>query len=209
MLIEEGKAVTHTALVADLADRGAEVLVAPRSVIATTVGFDLHRGVVAVAERGEPLAPADVLAAAGDAPILAVEGVNDHENLGSLFRNAAALGAGGVLLSPGCADPLYRRSVRVSIGHVLLTPFATVPSWPSDLTGLGRELIALTPAGSDDLGRWRPRGAAVLVVGSEGAGLAAATLAAADRRVRIPMAPGVDSLNVATAAAIALYALRQ
>jgi tRNA G18 (ribose-2'-O)-methylase SpoU len=155
-----------------------------------------------------------VRALAAGAQVLAVaEGVNDHENLGSLFRNAAALGVDGVLLGPRCADPLYRRSVRVSMGHVLRVPFADLPGpWPASLDLLraaGLRVAALTPAAdAQPLATARIAGQRVAVLlGAEGPGLSAEALAAADLSVRIPMAPGVDSLNVATAAAVAFHAL--
>ena len=162
--------------------------------MAAVVGFHLNRGVLAVADRA---APPDPCALAADARLLAVaEGVNDHENLGSLFRNAAALGVDGVLLGPRCADPLYRRSVRVSMGHVLRVPFADLPGeWPGSLDVLraaGLRVAALTPA-PDAL----PLAAAgltgtrtALLLGAEGPGLTPEALAAADLRVRIPMADG-------------------
>ena len=141
-----------------------------------------------------------------------LEGLNDFENLGSLFRNAAAFGVDAVLLDPTCADPLYRRSVRVSMGHVLRVPFAGLAGpWPHSLAAVrasGFRLLALTPR--PDAVPLRavpvPQRWAVLV-GAEGPGLSEAALAAADERVRIPMAPGVDSLNVATAAAVAFAQL--
>jgi tRNA G18 (ribose-2'-O)-methylase SpoU len=183
-------------------------------VMTEVVGFHLNRGVLAVADRPSP---ADAVAVAARGRVLAVlEGVNDHENLGALFRNAAALGVHGVLLGPHCADPLYRRSVRVSMGHVLRLPFATLPAdppWPGSLDLLragGRRIVALSPRPSA-----RPLPAAglaggriALLLGAEGPGLTEAALAAADEWVRIPMADGVDSLNVATAAALAFYAAR-
>jgi tRNA G18 (ribose-2'-O)-methylase SpoU len=138
--------------------------------------------------------------------------VNDHENLGALFRNAAALGVDAILLAPGCADPLYRRSVRVSMGHVLRVPFASMPDLAGGLELLrdnGFTVAALTPradaVGLADAGL-RGRRVAVML-GSEGPGLTDAAIGAADLAVRIPMAGGVDSLNVATAAAIAFYAI--
>ncbi len=178
--------------------------------MAQVVGFHLNRGVLAVADRA---AATDVDALAAAARVLAVlEGVNDHENLGALFRNAAALGVGGIVLGPRCADPLYRRSVRVSMGHVLRVPFAPLPGpWPDALERLraaGHALVALTPAADAvPLAAAGLAGRRVsLLLGAEGPGLSAAALAAADVRVRIPMAGGVDSLNVATAAAIAFHA---
>ena len=185
------------------------VLVADQSVLDAICGFHFHRGALASADR-RPLPDFASLAVAGD-PLLLLEGVNDHENLGALFRNAAAFGVGGVALDATCADPLYRRSVRVSMGHVLRMPYARVPDWPSALPllrELGFETVALTPAAdAEDVDGIAPRRRRALLVGSEGWGLTAATLAAADRRVRIPMATGVDSLNVATAAAVALHRL--
>ena len=145
---------------------------------------------------------------ARSAHLAVLEGINDHENLGGLFRNAAALRVDAVLLGPGCADPLYRRSVRVSMGHVLLVPFAPLRRWPADLQVLraaGFRIVALTPAA--DATPLAQAGVATgrvaWVLGAEGPGLSAAALDAADLVVRIPMVPGVDSLNVATAAAIA------
>lgn len=176
------------------------------------VGFHLNRGVLAVADRAAPVDPMEL---AGRARVLAVlEGVNDHENLGALFRNAAALGVGGVLLGPRCADPLYRRSVRVSMGHVLRVPFAELPAtppWPASLEPLrhdGRRIVALTPrSGARPLAEAGLAGQRVAVLlGAEGPGLSEPALAAADQWVRIPMADGVDSLNVATAAAVSFYA---
>jgi tRNA G18 (ribose-2'-O)-methylase SpoU len=136
--------------------------------------------------------------------------LNDFENLGALFRNAAAFGVDAVLLDPQCADPLYRRSVRVSMGHVLRVPFAVLPgAWPDSLAALRDfTVLALTPDPSATPLRdvpVPPRWAVLL--GAEGPGLSPAALAAADLRVRIPMAPGVDSLNVATAAAVAFAQL--
>jgi len=138
--------------------------------------------------------------------------VNDHENIGALFRNAAAFGVDGVILDPTAADPLYRRATRVSLGHVLRVPFTRATEWPGPLDvlrDLGITTVALSPGspeGLADLVADRP-GPFALLVGAEGGGLSAAALAAADRQVRIPMAAGVDSVNVATAAAIALSAL--
>jgi tRNA G18 (ribose-2'-O)-methylase SpoU len=143
--------------------------------------------------------------------VLAVlEGVNDHENLGALFRNAAALGVDGVLLGPRCADPLYRRSVRVSMGHVLRVPFAALPgSWPASLSALtDHTIVALTPApDAVPLAEARLGGRVALLLGAEGPGLTVEAQEVAHLRVRIPMTAGVDSLNVATAAAVAFHAI--
>ena len=197
------------ALRADLDGLGAAVYVGAQEVVNAVSGFHLHRGALASAHR-EPLPDVASLAQAADL-VVVTEGTNDHENLGALFRNAAAFGAGAVVLDPTSADPLYRRSIRVSMGHVLRVPFTRAAAWPGvlgDLRRLGFEVLALTPAkGADDLAAVARRPRQALLVGAEGAGLSAEALAAADRRVRIPMAAGVDSLNVATAAAVALHHL--
>jgi tRNA G18 (ribose-2'-O)-methylase SpoU len=207
VLVAERKAAAIRDLVADR----APLLVAPDDDLASITGFPFHRGVLAAADRLPLPAVRDVVTGAR---LLAVgEGLGDHENLGALFRNAAALGVDGVLLDPTTADPLYRRSVRVSVGHVLRVPWTRLAAWPAGLAELrsaGFVVAALTPAPDAEplahLAAARPARVA-LVVGAEGPGLTDAALAAADRRVRIPIVPGVDSLNVATAAAIAFYAL--
>lgn len=180
--------------------------------MAQVVGFHLNRGVLATADRAPfPLVP-ELIARSHQLAVL--EGVNDHENLGGLFRNAAALGVDAILLGPRCADPLYRRSVRVSMGHVLQVPFAPLRCWTGDLDALGAAgflVAALTPAADavplPEAGLGAGRVAWLL--GAEGPGLSAEALAAADLAVRIPMAPGVDSLNVATAAAIAFASVHR
>jgi tRNA G18 (ribose-2'-O)-methylase SpoU len=172
--------------------------------LSEVVGFRVTRGVLASADRGSPL---DATAIVREARrVVVLEELNDFENLGALFRNAAAFGVDAVLLDPRCADPLYRRSVRVSMGHVLRVPFAMLPgSWPASLALLRDfTVLAMTP----DPSATPLREVAVphrwaLLLGAEGPGLSADALAAADLRVRIPMADGVDSLNVATAAAVA------
>lgn len=193
----------------DLGGHDVPAYAADADTMASVVGFHLNRGVLAVADR----APApDLAELLRTARVLAVlEGVGDHENLGSLFRNAAALGVDGVLLGPRCSDPLYRRSVRVSMGHVLRVPFTTLTGpWPASLDLLraaGLTVAALTPStDAVPLARAGLAGRRVaLLLGAEGPGLTDEALAAADLRVRIPMASGVDSLNVATAAAVAFH----
>jgi tRNA G18 (ribose-2'-O)-methylase SpoU len=174
--------------------------------LSDVVGFRVTRGVLAAADRCPPPALDQLLATA--ARLVVAESLNDFENLGALFRNAAAFGVDGVLLDPYCADPLYRRSVRVSMGHVLRVPFATLPGeWPDSLAMLqdrGISLLALTPRGARPLRALMAPPRWAVLLGAEGPGLTEATLSRADERVRIPMAPGVDSLNVATAAAVAL-----
>jgi tRNA G18 (ribose-2'-O)-methylase SpoU len=199
-------------LATDLAGLDAPVYVADRQVLRDVVGFDLHRGAVAAAARLSMPAVGDLLATS--TRVVVLEALNDHENLGVIFRNAAALGVDAALLCPRCADPLYRRTVRVSMGHVLHVPFSRVDPWPAALEQVrsgGFRIAALTPAtGATPIDQAElprvPRLA--LLLGSEGPGLSDAALAAADVLVRIPMAPGVDSLNVGSAAAIAFHLSR-
>jgi tRNA G18 (ribose-2'-O)-methylase SpoU len=197
-------------------DGATPVLVAGHAVIKGVVGFDFHRGCLALAERGVG-PPPEALLAAGPGPRLVVvcERLAQPDNVGALFRNALAFGAGGVLLSPGSADPLFRKAIRVSLGASLEMPFAHLPDWPAGLARLraaGFTLLALTPRPDavdvEELGTRRPVPERVaLLVGNEGDGLSSAAVAAADLTLAIPMAAGVDSLNVATAAAIALHRL--
>ena len=190
-----------------LAGVDAPVYVASPEVLAAVAGFDLHRGAVAAADRAAPLAVADVLA--GRRTVALLEGLNDHENLGALARSAIALGVEGLVLDATCADPLYRRSVRVSMGEILFLPYARATDWPRALASVrhaGFQLVALTPSAEAtpiDLVEPAPRLA--IVLGAEGPGLAATTLAAADVQVRIPIVAGIDSLNVGHAAAIAFH----
>lgn len=174
-------------------------------VLSDVVGFRVTRGVLASAARPASLDPNALLGGARRVAVL--EGLNDFENLGALFRNAAAFGLDAVLLDERCADPLYRRSVRVSMGHVLRVPFAVLPDpWLDALAGLrghGFTLLAATPQEpATALREVRAPARWAALLGAEGRGLSAGALGAADLRVRIPMATGVDSLNVATAAAV-------
>ena len=194
----------------DLADAGAPYYRAPAEVMAEVVGFHLNRGVLGAARRAPELTVSDVIRGARTVAVL--EGVNDHENLGSIFRNAAGLGVDGVIFGTGCADPLYRRAVRVSMGHALLVPFAKAQQWPADLNQLqdnGFRLLAMTPNPAAQTLAEAIDGLAdqkvAILVGAEGPGLTETAMRASDTRVRIPMARGTDSLNVATAAALAFY----
>lgn len=196
-----------------LAAVAAPVLLAEQPLLRAVAGFPVHRGVLAAADRWPLPDPGDLLAGAGRIAVL--EDINDHENLGVIFRSAGSLGLDGLLLSPRCCDPLYRRSVRVSMGHVLTVPWTRLESWPEALDTVrqaGFTLAALTPAAdAEPLGGWRP-GAGVRVavmLGAEGPGLSPAALAAADCRLTIPMRRPADSLNVASAAAIAFYAVTE
>lgn len=190
---------------------------ADKWVLSQVIGFRLTRGLLASADRRPPAALDTLLAGpdpAGPRRLAVLEGLNDHENLGSIARSAVALGVDGLLLDPTCADPLYRRAVRVSMGHILALPFAVLADWPGDLARLHRAgyvTVALTPAAdavelSDVDPGAHPRTAVLL--GAEGPGLTPAAQATAQVRARIPMRAGVDSLGVAAAAAIAFATLR-
>jgi tRNA G18 (ribose-2'-O)-methylase SpoU len=198
------------AALADVLDHlDAPVYVVSSEVMRQTVGFDLHRGAVAAADR-YPL-PSIEAVLDGATRIAMLERVNDHENLGALFRNAAAFGVDAVLLCPECSDPLYRRAVRVSAGHVLTVPWTRAAPWPAaidEVRALGFTVLALTPRRDGDVRRIDEVSIAeamcvAVLVGAEGPGLSPGALASASARVRIPMADGVDSLNVAVAAAVA------
>jgi tRNA G18 (ribose-2'-O)-methylase SpoU len=195
---------------AGLAGNPAPYYRASAEVMAEAVGFHLNRGVLAAARRAPERSVAQVVDGARTVAVL--EGVNDHENVGAIFRNAAGLDVDAVVFGSGCADPLYRRAVRVSMGHALLVPYARAPEWPAELNTLhqlGFRLLAMTP-GSDAptlpaaMSAVHDERVAILV-GAEGPGLSHAAMKASDLRVRIPMSRGTDSLNVATAAALAFY----
>ena len=194
------------------------VFVADRGLLAQVVGFNLHRGCLALGARPALRAATDVLASLPDrALVVVLEGVGNADNVGGVFRNAVAFGADAVLLGPGCCDPLYRKAIRVSIGGTLRMTYAKFSSWPDPLREAGKAgftLAALTPAGdAEDLARFSERpesqGRLALLFGAEGAGLSPAAAAAADHRIRIPMAAGIDSLNVATSCGIALHRLQR
>ncbi|WP_405488723.1 TrmH family RNA methyltransferase [Nocardia sp. NBC_00511] len=197
----------HEQLAEELAGVDVPYYRASAEVMAEVVGFHLNRGVLAGAYRPRELTVDEVLAGARTVAVL--EGVNDHENIGSIFRNAAGLGADAVLFGDRCSDPLYRRAVRVSMGHVLRVPFAQLPAFPEGLEVLRRngfQTIALTPdPKAENLATAMSGGKVALLLGAEGPGLTEDTMAASDIRARIPMTPGTDSLNVATAAAMAFY----
>jgi tRNA G18 (ribose-2'-O)-methylase SpoU len=189
----------------------APVYLGAPDLLEEVTGFHVHRGALAAMGRLPLLEPADLLARSRRVVVL--EKVNNHTNIGAIFRSAAALGMDAVLLAPDCADPLYRRAVRVSMGTVFAVPYARLEPWPRALdllVGHGYRRMALTPApDAVDLRALRldPAEKVALLLGSEGDGLSARAMAACDLRVRIPMAAGVDSLNVAAAAAVACYAL--
>ena len=197
---------------ADVVDAtDAPVYVASEAVLEQVTGFAVHRGALASLRRLPLPAASDLLARAHRVAVL--EDFTNHTNTGAVFRAAAGLGIDAVLLSPRCADPLYRRSVKVSMGTVFAVPWARLQAWPEALgmiRGAGFTVLALTPdpavrALAEVPARMLERCA--LLLGAEGPGLTPDALAAADLAVRIPMARGVDSLNVAAAAAVAFYAV--
>jgi tRNA G18 (ribose-2'-O)-methylase SpoU len=198
---------------ADVLDRSvAPCYVVPEELAEQVTGFHVHRGALASLHRRPLPALDDVLSGARTAVVL--EDVVDHTNVGAIFRSAAALGVDAVLLSPRCADPLYRRSVKVAMGAVFALPWTRVGEWYDALPALserGFTTVALTPA--DDAVSLeeavRGVGRLALVVGTEGHGLSPRWLASADARAVIPMARGIDSLNVAAATAVACYVARR
>ncbi len=186
------------------------VYLAPPEVLKAVVGFDFHRGCLGLGERGPEPSLAEILEA-GPRRLILLDEVSNPDNVGGVLRVARALGGDAVLLSPGSGDPLYRKTIRVSLGAALQLPWARIVEWEQTLERLGSAgylRIALTTAGALDvaaLGVTHPLPArAALLVGAEGDGLRPATLAAADVTLRIPMRPGIDSLNLATACAVAL-----
>ncbi|MEY2449212.1 MAG: hypothetical protein QOH79_2688 [Acidimicrobiaceae bacterium] len=184
----------------------APLYVGDMALLRATVGFNLHRGVVASAGRLPDRDPLELVR--GARRIAVLEQLNDVENLGNLFRSARAFGIEAVLLDPQTVDPLYRRCVRVSMGHVMHVPFARFPRWPDaidELRSAGFTIAALTPSGATAITEFRSERVAWLL-GAEGPGLTEEALQRAEVTVRIPMADGVDSLNVGTAAAIAFSA---
>ncbi len=206
----------------DDAKPACPIYVADQAILDEIVGFPIHRGVLAACTR--PVFPGalelareatrQARAAARAARFVVLEGLTNHDNVGGIFRNAMALGADALLLCPRSCDPLYRKAIRTSMGGSLVVPFARADDLPDLLTGLaalGVAVVALDPdSGGSDLAELDPNdlGDAALLVGTEGEGLSEAALAASSHRARIAMEPGVDSLNVSVAAAIALHRLR-
>lgn len=194
-----------------VADFDIPIFVGEQSLIEELTGFHLHRGALAAMHRPELPSPSALLA---DARLVVVlDGLVDHTNVGAAFRSVAALGADAVLVTETCADPLYRRSVRVSMGTVLQVPWTRLPAWPEAASILRESGFTVAALALNDASETLQSFAAsspdriALVFGSEGPGLGREALAAADRIVRIPMRHGVDSLNVAAASAVAIYAL--
>lgn len=184
------------------------VYVASREVMDRIAGFPIHRGVLAIGEKGPALDAADIFDGLADQALIVVAvGIANHDNLGAIFRNAAAFGADAVLMDPTCCDPLYRKAIRVSVGAALKVPFATVPNpttLAADLMARGFDTFALSPRGRTDIRHIKTSGRVALYLGTEGEGLPDALLARM-QTVRINMAKNFDSLNVAAASAIALH----
>lgn len=195
-----------------LADLPAEtpVYVADQGVVDAIAGFHLHRGILALAERAAAPTPGDLLVTAPErAVVLLLFGISNTDNMGGLFRNAAAFGAHAVLLDPTCCDPLYRKAIRVSVGAALRVPFARWAEGDDPMAMLeshGFTPLALSPSGALTLSELTPPARTAVLLGSEGPGLPQALMARA-ATVRIPMAKGWDSLNVATTSGIVLHRL--
>ena len=199
------------AALADVLPDSCVVYVADPPLLAAITGFNFHRGCLALVRR-----PSDVTNPLGVPPpmrLIGLEGVGNPDNVGGIFRVAAAFGVDGVLIDPTTADPLYRKAIRTSMGAVLQVPFARAEPWPQALSGLkddGFRVLALTPHGDarplDDVAR-QPPARWIVLAGAEGPGLSEAALAMADVHVRIPTTTAVDSLNVAVAVGIAVSRL--
>lgn len=191
-------------------DPAVPVYAAARPVLDAIAGFPLHRGILALGRRAAPVGAADLLAGLPPrALVVAALGIANHDNVGGLFRNAAAFGADAVLLDAGCCDPFYRKAIRVSVGHVLglaQARFAVAEDPVATLTAAGFEVLSLSPSGSERLVDVVRTPRTAILLGTEGPGLPADVLART-RQVAIPMAAGVDSLNVAVTSGIVLHHL--
>lgn len=200
-------------LAPQLASSDAPIILGTPAELENIVGFHLHRGALAAMERKPQPTLETILDRARTVVVL--EDIVDHTNVGAIFRSAAALGADAVLISPRCADPLYRRSIRVSMGTVFSVPWVRIEPWPGGIDllrehGFTTAALALRDDAMSvrEFARAGHRKTA-LVMGTEGAGLSRRTIESADARVIIPMSHGIDSLNVAAAAAVAVFALQE
>ncbi len=209
-LLLDAKRVAGLKAILDRLGDDIPVFTAGQAVLDVIVGFPIHRGILALGRRAPPPPVHDLLGALPDrAVVLVLLGIANHDNMGGLFRNAAAFGVNAVLLGADCCDPLYRKSIRVSVGAALTTPFAVFASGDDPVALLRRhgfEALALSPLGSEPLHRLVPATRTAVILGAEGPGLPPAILAQA-RTVSIPMAGGFDSLNVAVTAGIVLHHL--
>jgi len=195
------------ATLADALGGDFPVYLAPQVVLDRIAGFHVHRGCLAVGRK-----PAAPVIPAGARTLVVVEDLTDVDNLGAIARHAAAFGADALVLSPRSADPYYRKAIRVSLGAVFSLPIVRLDRWPDDLQALRADGVvtvgAVLDAGATPLGAFSRPPRVALLFGAEGPGLSPGARAACDHQVTIPMSPGADSLNVATAAALFLYALR-
>jgi tRNA G18 (ribose-2'-O)-methylase SpoU len=193
---------------ADDVPQGVPLYAASQEVIDAIAGFHLHRGILALGRRRDPPSAQALLAGLGEqALVVCAFGIGNHDNMGGLFRNAAAFGADAVLLGEDCCDPLYRKAIRVSVGASLFTPWARVEGDPvALLQGQGFEVLSLTPSGSVELAQLKAAPRTAVLFGSEGPGLPVEILERT-RTVRITMQSGFDSLNVATTSGIVLHHL--
>jgi tRNA G18 (ribose-2'-O)-methylase SpoU len=216
LLLAPNRVEPAAALAAAVARHGAPVYVAGPEILERLTGYHVHRGLLAAMDRRALPAPAELLA--GARRVVVCEDIVDHTNLGALFRAAAGFGIDAVLITPSCADPLYRRAIRTSMGTVFALPWSRLTLWPADVDlvrAAGFTVVALSPARRTgppglELADFAARAPERIawVVGTEGAGLAPATVDKSDYCVHIRMSPGVDSLNVASAAAVTFYATR-
>ncbi len=222
-VIDDGRYRVRSVLVNDAARRAlaasleklpaeVPVYICDTSAFVELTGYNIHRGCLALVERPPAMPLPDLLAARSSLVVL--EAVTNADNVGGVFRNVAAFGAGGIVLSPTCCDPFYRKAIRTSMGAVFGVPFARASDWPADIARLraaGFTIVALTPHPPAEtlhaFGRRARPDRLALIVGTEGAGVSHAVESMADHRVRIPIEAAVDSLNVSVAAAIALWAL--
>lgn len=198
----------------DLMDSNLDVFVGDAETLEQLTGYHVHRGALAAMQRPPIRSIAEVLSSANRIVIL--ENIVDHTNVGAIFRSAAGLGVDAILITPQCADPLYRRSIRVSMGAVFSIPWTRLPQWPASLTEiteLGYHTVALSPGDGnrsialEEFAQQAPENIA-FVLGAEGPGLTPESLARCETLVHIPMSHGVDSLNVAAASAVVFWAMR-
>ena len=209
VLLAQGRVAGLRPLLAELPE-DTPIYTAAQTVMDAVVGFPIHRGVLAVGRRAPEPDPGQLLAGLGpQASALGLVGIANHDNMGGLFRNAAAFGVGAVVLDAACCDPLYRKAIRTSVGASLIVPFARLAPG-GDMLALfeaaGFAPLALSPGAAETLSAVGPAARTAVLVGAEGPGLPSEMLQRA-RAVSIPMAGGFDSLNVATAAAIVLHHL--
>lgn len=207
LLLLEQRRVDALADVLDALPEDVPAFVVTQPTMDAVVGFSIHRGVLALGERGEAIDARALLAEPSGGVVVGLIGLTNHDNVGGIFRNAAAFGAKGVLVDASTCDPLYRKAIRVSVGAALMVPFARCASAEAMLEALaaaGVEALALTPRAEASIDGLEARARRALLLGTEGDGLPEAVLRQS-RCVRVAMAPGLDSLNVAVASGIALY----